>query len=198
MLSHLVISIHALLAESDDRVLPDPCGPQNFYPRSPCGERLSFMLYDTSSLIFLSTLSLRRATFSACSGFCRPRYFYPRSPCGERQCDCSFCPTPQVISIHALLAESDFHHSGTFTIISHFYPRSPCGERRTSEKPIPRITNFYPRSPCGERHSPNNQEHTHALFLSTLSLRRATAKVHKTVGHFCAYETNFMEIASSC
>lgn len=37
-----------------------------------------------------------------------------------------------------------------------------------------------------------------APFLSTLSLRRATAKVHKTVGHFCAYETNFMEIASSC
>ena len=36
------------------------------------------------------------------------------------------------------------------------------------------------------------------IFLSTLSLRRATAKVHKTVGHFCAYETNFMEIASSC
>ena len=35
-------------------------------------------------------------------------------------------------------------------------------------------------------------------FLSTLSLRRATAKVHKTVGYFCAYETNFMEIASSC
>lgn len=35
-------------------------------------------------------------------------------------------------------------------------------------------------------------------FLSTLSLRRATAKVHKTVGYFCAYETNFMGIASSC
>lgn len=31
------------------------------------------------------------------------------------------------------------------------------------------------------------------VFLSTLSLRRATAKVHKTAGHFCAYETNFME-----
>lgn len=39
---------------------------------------------------------------------------------------------------------------------------------------------------------------TTAKFLSTLSLRRATAKVHKTVGHFCAYETNFMGIASSC
>lgn len=35
-------------------------------------------------------------------------------------------------------------------------------------------------------------------FLSTLSLRRATAKVHKTVGYFCAYETIFLEIASSC
>ena len=39
---------------------------------------------------------------------------------------------------------------------------------------------------------------TYVEFLSTLSLRRATAKVHKTVGHFCAYETNFMGIASSC
>lgn len=39
---------------------------------------------------------------------------------------------------------------------------------------------------------------TETIFLSTLSLRRATAKVHKTVGYFCAYETNFMEIASSC
>lgn len=39
---------------------------------------------------------------------------------------------------------------------------------------------------------------TYGTFLSTLSLRRATAKVHKTVGHFSAYETNFMGIASSC
>lgn len=42
------------------------------------------------------------------------------------------------------------------------------------------------------------QAGTGILFLSTLSLRRATAKVHKTVGHFCAYGTNFMGIASSC
>ena len=83
-------------------------GCSYFYPRSPCGERLhydnynlhcveisihallaesdvSFMLYDTSSLIFLSTLSLRRATVLAlcsCGGACD---FYPRSPCGERR-----------------------------------------------------------------------------------------------------------------
>lgn len=44
----------------------------------------------------------------------------------------------------------------------------------------------------------NGSDITREKFLSTLSLRRATAKVHKTVGHFCAYETHFMEIASSC
>ena len=79
---------------------------------------------------------------------------------------------------------------------------------------------FYPRSPCGERLVKGFLFFRHKKFLSTLSLRRATtastgatksdqisihallaesdAKVHKTVGHFCAYETNFMEIASSC
>ena len=40
----------------------------------------------------------------------------------------------------------------------------------------------------------NSQKEKHFM----LSLRRATAKMHKTVGHFCAYETNFMGIASSC
>lgn len=44
----------------------------------------------------------------------------------------------------------------------------------------------------------NGSDITREKFLSTLSLRRATAEVHKTVGHFCAYETNFMGIASSC
>ena len=57
---------------------------------------------------------------------------------------------------------------------------------------------FYPRSPCGERQMPAYGSGDYERFLSTLSLRRATAKVHKTVGHFCAYETNFMGIASSC
>ena len=57
------ISIHALLAESDSKRSIIPRYLWNFYPRSPCGERrLTIMLYDSSALIFLSTLSLRRAT----------------------------------------------------------------------------------------------------------------------------------------
>ena len=35
----LDISIHALLAESDADVVSVQHGRQNFYPRSPCGER---------------------------------------------------------------------------------------------------------------------------------------------------------------
>ena len=81
-----------------------------------------------------------------------------------------------LISIHALLAESDKAQSlkiPTHRISIHALLAE--SDKRT------------------ERHANSQQE-----FLSTLSLRRATAKVHKTVGYFCAYETNFMEIASSC
>ena len=56
--------------------------------------------------VFLSTLSLRRATICVCCRQQGRRNFYPRSPCGERRKPC--CP------------------AGTGM---HFYPRSPCGER---------------------------------------------------------------------
>ena len=57
------ISIHALLAESDivqiNKILDFAT---NFYPRSPCGERLVDALILADAMLFLSTLSLRRAT----------------------------------------------------------------------------------------------------------------------------------------
>ena len=58
----MLISIHALLAESDHAPNHNPCLHSNFYPRSPCGERLSALWMALSRLLFLSTLSLRRAT----------------------------------------------------------------------------------------------------------------------------------------
>ena len=56
------ISIHALLAESDNRNLGSHRSNDNFYPRSPCGERLVHALKFANLMLFLSTLSLRRAT----------------------------------------------------------------------------------------------------------------------------------------
>ena len=79
-----VISIHALLAESDPSLAPAEKGSSDFYPRSPCGERQAANGLADAPPKFLSTLSLRRATTDAING-CNPDF----------------------ISIHALLAESD-------------------------------------------------------------------------------------------
>ena len=79
------ISIHALLAESDRPAKPDRSAPDNFYPRSPCGERPCWRWDNPNT---------------------KPN-FYPRSPCGERRGDLVHLSALDGISIHALLAESD-------------------------------------------------------------------------------------------
>ena len=133
------------------------------------------MLYDASAIIFLSTLSLRRATEQSSSysayleisihallaesdlskrlielwklRFLSTLSLRRATGCGQ------YCTHAQGISIHALLAESDRISSIINNVIDNFYPRSPCGER-------PFTTTI---TICT------------ALFLSTLSLRRATA-----------------------
>ena len=80
-------------------------------------------------------------------------YFYPRSPCGERPDPAPGTRWINFISIHALLAESDSAVRPLHRASVHFYPRSPCGERRS----FPAVS------------------HVVIEFLSTLSLRRATA-----------------------
>ena len=170
----------------------------NFYPRSPCGERprntsiagriTSFL--STLSLRratrnsqninrghkFLSTLSLRRATevtrnsdtgtyhfyprspcgerlWQAAKALDRLCYFYPRSPCGERPAHCFDSGKASGISIHALLAESDLAdlhalHGHMHISIHALLAESDSLAHR--ENPLSRV------------------------FLSTLSLRRAT------------------------
>ena len=58
----LLISIHALLAESDTAFCMDCQKSIYFYPRSPCGERQKINIVNIKDNRFLSTLSLRRAT----------------------------------------------------------------------------------------------------------------------------------------
>ena len=191
----------------------------NFYPRSPCGERPKYHRILLRRSAFLSTLSLRRATQSSAKSIPEEEYFYPRSPCGERLplsgslcCLIIFLSTlslrratresdteerSQGISIHARLAESYVSAKLRVFRMDYFYPRSPCGERRSAGSGFCRPRYFYPRSPCGERPAWNRFAQRrdfisiHALlaesdicvnkipyqrkiFLSTLSLRRAT------------------------
>ena len=148
-----IISIHALLAESDYTAIV--CAPPtlNFYPRSPCGERPIMVGAGTMILPFLSTLSLRRATTGFDSGTMVP-----------------------AISIHALLAESD----PTMPCTDLRGPRflSTLSLRRATAALSGGTlsdVDFYPRSPCGERRPPAAKRLRLTLFLSTLSLRRATS-----------------------
>ena len=170
---------------------------RDFYPRSPCGERLltlsmgviliSFLstlslrratstpttvltlicisihallaesdVVDTvklaGSVLFLSTLSLRRATRHDQSRHNVNRFLSTlslrRATFNAVKISCAWS-----ISIHALLAESD--RPTLFYIAQHTY--------------------FYPRSPCGERLKNFPALLGSSQFLSTLSLRRATA-----------------------
>ena len=117
---YFCISIHALLAESDIDTSKDVIKTTNFYPRSPCGERLLQYWAFSTKLAFLSTLSLRRATVASVLAVGRAGYFYPRSPCGERRIHFDNYNLHCVISIHALLAESDVLLFLAYNIVSAF------------------------------------------------------------------------------
>ena len=170
------ISIHALLAESDDHLQSHYNTPSNFYPRSPCGERRGFVCCAHAVTHISIHALLAESDEPLWAQYRRIINFYPRSPCGERLDDLTELRQITIISIHALLAESD---------------KGVCLTVRTIDISIHAL--------LAESDNKSRDSITiRPTFLSTLSLRRATAKVHKTVGHFCAYETNFMEIASSC
>ena len=147
-----------------------------FYPRSPCGERLPDVSIFNLGGQFLSTLSLRRATkplqqskpparFLSTLSLRRATAFLIFLPIREAL----FLSTLSLrrathydnynlhcveISIHALLAESDEYWVGGYGTSNNFYPRSPCGER-----PIFAV-----------------RPYDAPIFLSTLSLRRATGQ----------------------
>ena len=146
----------------------------HFYPRSPCGERPKSANTLPAVTLFLSTLSLRRATYTA------------------------ICLAPPILFLSTLSLRRATQAQG-LKIPAHgvFYPRSPCGERR-ARKARPKLPkHFYPRSPCGERRIGlvflwwgvrisihallaesdwciSRKQPVQAAFLSTLSLRRAT------------------------
>ena len=105
-----------------------------------------------STQIFLSTLSLRRATLQNWRKPHGQKTFL--STLSLRRATLPLCALAvhADISIHALLAESDWR----------FFGLRPCR------------TDFYPRSPCGERRVTRVIMTADQAFLSTLSLRRAT------------------------
>ena len=150
----------------------------------------------TRLYVFLSTLSLRRATTCVMADLVSCEFL---STLSLRRA--TKRPTVEFssyeISIHALLAESDAIGKWDKNDFGNFYPRSPCGERQKNPSKLAKTSYFYPRSPCGERRRRSVKlfrqnyisihallaesditlqyaQHFTTLFLSTLSLRRAT------------------------
>ena len=163
--------------------------------------------------LFLSTLSLRRATCSRRPPGCFRRFLSTlslrRATIQPQRAvlvpPISIHALPMVhflflhpISIHALLAESDRDRRIFMPKLRYFYPRSPCGERPPAGKVRPWASHisihallaesdqwhlcFGIPGQCISIHALLAESDSlcvtanghHSLFLSTLSLRRAT------------------------
>ena len=167
------ISIHALLAESDTRRASrqQPAGISIHALLAESDSNESSKHTDNSNFYPRSPCGERPSQRKKINP---TRHFYPRSPCGERH-------PPSI----------------TPATSRNFYPRSPCGERQRANRladtppkisihallaesdprgqlPATEPPNFYPRSPCGERLEKVPADVYYQAFLSTLSLRRAT------------------------
>ena len=149
----LEVSIHALLAECDQRKPPLLRRRLSFNPRTPCGVRRYDRLICRIDAGFQSTHSLRSATDSCLAASCFTFSFNPRTPCGVRPMDNgdiketdqfqsthslrSATPRKYLfergvsVSIHALLAECDSGSACRRSICARFNPRTPCGVRLT-------------------------------------------------------------------
>ena len=167
------ISIHALLAESDAIHNTQINKHNNFYPRSPCGERHLALLTDLQIRDFYPRSPCGERLGNVVAAL-RMWNFYPRSPCGERPSKLAKTSRTENISIHALLAESDSvrpHTRQRDAISIHALlaesDNVACGDWH-------KLRDFYPRSPCGERPAIVVYVPLAMAFLSTLSLRRAT------------------------
>ena len=129
--SYSIISIHALLAESDNRGWCNTMAARRISIHALLAESdRHWQMGHSLTRQFLSTLSLRRATFAALYDILK---LFP-------------------ISIHALLAESDkpslYGLYDTYAFLSTLSLRraTPVSALRVTSR-----THFYPRSPCGER-----------------------------------------------
>ena len=102
----IYVSIHALLAECDERNQNNEESDYCFNPRTPCGVRPAHGNVAHECGPFQSTHSLRSATHD------------------RRLGDVNY-----LVSIHALLAECDESSKGEAPRTTSFNPRTPCGVR---------------------------------------------------------------------
>ena len=146
----------------------------NFYPRSPCGERPTRIDTHRCKSIFLSTFPLRGTSgLLGCAPPAHPISIHVPLAGNVNPQLRWFCTFTLFLSTFPLRGTSTGDGIGRGKR-SDFYPRSPCGERprckiielypdaisihvplagNVSGRQVRRrgAKHFYPRSPCGER-----------------------------------------------
>ena len=172
----VVISIHALLAESDRPLSALYSVNRYFYPRSPCGERQTVFVSTTGFSLFLSTLSLRRATCCRLGHTWPSAYFYPRSPCGERLPETAeVVPSRQFLSTLSLRRATVltmFCNTAYSSFLSTLSLRRATCARGPLRAKGPKFLSTLSLRRATPR--PEKSGRGRPIFLSTLSLRRAT------------------------
>ena len=172
-----------------------------FYPRSPCGERphpigILVRVVEISIHALLAESDRICPVFNPVVPPISIHALLAESDLGKGY----IRESPPLISIHALLAESDLAPEENPTQQRNFYPRSPCGERRHNlnlpSRPIDiSIHALLAESDNSPKWNPSKyrdisihallaesdvqigcRSFLNSIFLSTLSLRRATAK----------------------
>ena len=138
--------------------------------------------------LFLSTLSLRRATGNDRRGCWYSCYFYPRSPYGERRMSrCTVAGSCRFLSTLSLRRATP-NLPKNLKSEANFYPRSPYGERQQMEHlKIPAHGISIHALLAESDISVFWTALSRPLFLSTLSLRRAT--------HYDNYNLHCVEIS---
>ena len=145
---------------------------EDFYPRSPCGERLRCNLTLFAYSLFLSTFPLRGTSSDLDCIYRGNIYnFYPRSPCGERPDAGKTAPVlPLFLSTFPLRGTSQKNYDGLVDRQISIHVPLAGNVRESQPKHIPNPY-FYPRSPCGERLVIQNTNRFSQTFLSTFPLR---------------------------
>ena len=148
------ISIHALLAESDRISFSAAGGLEHFYPRSPCGER-------------------RQATANITQG----KNISIHALLAESDHIAPAATQTAEISIHALLAESDRPKDSILVCSSSISIHALLAESDVCTVKVgPDTYRFLSTLSLRRATRPAGPQEEINIFLSTLSLRRATVR----------------------
>ena len=167
------ISIHALLAESDQGSVGlgvhSPISIHALLAESDVRRKYLECIRDISIHALLAESDPGRPPSERAK-----QNFNPRSPCGERPRSAFWDVDVYIFQSTLSLRRATAGKRHVVIGDNDFNPRSPCGERRYPPGRTWTNRNFNPRSPCGERLTDVQTACSGPKFQSTLSLRRAT------------------------